>query len=113
MKLHEHFKTFLKDHVNLNETRLGLLTNSVSAVQDAIELLEWGPEIVDFGEQGSWAHETIIKPKDGKPFDADMIVFVKSRRNGVQKTMSTNLRHNSISSRHTKIKCGGSHTAQR
>lgn len=79
MKLHEHFKTFLKDHVNLNETRLGLLTNSVSAVQDAIELLEWGPEIVDFGEQGSWAHETIIKPKDGKPFDADMIVFVKSK----------------------------------
>lgn len=78
MKLHNHFKTFLEDHVNLNNTRLKLLTNSVEAVKNAVKQLDWEPEIVEFAEQGSWAHETIIKPQQDKPFDADLLVLVKA-----------------------------------
>lgn len=78
MKLLNHFKTFLEDHVNLNDARLRLLTASVDAVTNAVKQLDWGPEIVDFAEQGSWAHETIIKPQPDKPFDADLLVLVKA-----------------------------------
>lgn len=77
MKLHDHFKTFLADHVNLNETRLSLLAASVDAVQSAVRQLDWGPKILGFEEQGSWAHETIIKPQSGSPFDADLLVLVE------------------------------------
>lgn len=77
MKLHNHFKTFLEDHVNLNDTRLSLLTASVEAVKGAVRQLEWEPEILGFEEQGSWAHETIIKPQSGCPFDADLLVLIE------------------------------------
>ncbi len=79
MKLHEHFKAFLDDQVNLNSTRLGLLENSIVAVEKAVRGLAWGPKIVSFAPQGSWAHETIIKPQSGKPFDADLLVFVEEK----------------------------------
>ncbi|SER72227.1 SMODS domain-containing nucleotidyltransferase [Giesbergeria anulus] len=78
MKLHSHFKTFLEDYVNLNDTRLRLLTDSVEAVKTAVKRLTWEPEITDFAELGSWAHETIIKPQPDKPFDADLLVLVKA-----------------------------------
>lgn len=77
MKLNEHFKTFLEDHVNLNSTRLTQLESSIVAVQNAVRTLDWGPEVISFAPQGSWAHETIIKPQAGRPFDADLLVFVK------------------------------------
>jgi hypothetical protein len=77
MKLHDRFKTFLQDHVNLNDTRLTLLSDSVDAVKRAIRASEWEPTITGFAEQGSWAHETIIKPLPGRPFDADLLVFVE------------------------------------
>lgn len=79
MKLHEHFKTFLEDHVNLNSTRLGLLEDSIVAVEDVVRALAWGPKIISFAPQGSWAHETIIKPQSGQPFDADLLVFVEAK----------------------------------
>lgn len=79
MKLHEHFKTFLEDHVNLNATRLTLLENSIVAVQNAVKTIAWGPKIISFAPQGSWAHETIIKPQAGQPFDADLLVFVEAK----------------------------------
>lgn len=77
MKLHNYFKTFLDDFVNLNRTRLTLLENSVDAVKIAVRELEWGPKVTGFAIQGSWAHQTIIKPQKGKPFDADILVFVE------------------------------------
>lgn len=43
MKLHEHFKVFLNDHVNLNSTRLSLLEGSITAVENAVRALGWGP----------------------------------------------------------------------
>lgn len=79
MKLHEHFKVFLDEHVNLNSTRLGLLEGSIVAVENAVRALAWGPKILYFAPQGSWAHETIIKPQSGQPFDADLLVFVEAK----------------------------------
>lgn len=77
MKLHNHFKTFLEEHVNLNDTRLSLLTASVEAVKTAVRRLAWEPEILGFEEQGSWARKTIIKPQSDSPFDADLLVLVE------------------------------------
>lgn len=79
MKLHEHFKVFLDDHVNLNSTRLSLLEDSIVAVENAVRGLAWGPKIISFAPQGSWAHETIIKPQPSNPFDADLLVFVEAK----------------------------------
>ena len=36
MKLHDHFKTFLDEYVNLNATRLSLLENSIGAIRPSI-----------------------------------------------------------------------------
>lgn len=77
MKLTEHFTSFLSDTVNLNSTRLKQLTTNVGALKDVIRDSDWSPKVVTFAEQGSWAHETIIKPVEGKAFDADLLVIVK------------------------------------
>lgn len=79
MKLHDLFRTFLEDHVNLNSTRLNLLESSIVAVKNAVRTLPCGPKIRSFAPQGSWAHETIIKPQAGQPFDADLLVFVEAK----------------------------------
>jgi hypothetical protein len=79
MKLAEHFKTFLDDHVNLNKTRIGLLENSIDAVKAAVQTSTWEAEINGFASQGSWAHQTIIKPQANGEFDADLLVFVKPK----------------------------------
>lgn len=91
MKLHEHFKVFLDDHVNLNSTRLGLLEDSITAVENAVRSLAWGPRIISFEPQGSWAHETIIKPQSGEPFDADLLVFVQAKPDWTPKDYVNNL----------------------
>jgi hypothetical protein len=77
MKLLNQFNDFLSDVVNLNSTRVTLLENSVTAIQNLINNSDWEPEIIEFKPQGSWAHKTIIKPLSGNPFDADILVFVK------------------------------------
>ncbi|MCT7328807.1 SMODS domain-containing nucleotidyltransferase [Ralstonia mojiangensis] len=91
MKLHDFFKSFLEDHVNLNSTRLTLLEDSIVAVENAVRALSWGPKIVSFAPQGSWAHETIIKPQSGQPFDADLLVFVEAKEGWTPKDYVNNL----------------------
>lgn len=76
MKLVEHFRTFLDETVNINATRLTQLDDSVDALKRVLRDSEWKPKIRDFVGQGSWAHKTIIKPVEGKAFDADLIVLV-------------------------------------
>jgi hypothetical protein len=76
MKLVQHFTDFLNDTVNLNETRLTQLDDSAGAIKTFLRQSDWKPKIKEFGEQGSWAHRTIIKPIDKKPFDADLLVLV-------------------------------------
>lgn len=77
MKLVDQFKTFLSSEVNLNDTRMNQLGTSVEAVQKAIKTSSWGPKILDFDAHGSWAHGTIIKPRTGGEFDADLLVIVE------------------------------------
>jgi Second Messenger Oligonucleotide or Dinucleotide Synthetase domain/Adenylyl/Guanylyl and SMODS C-terminal sensor domain len=79
MKLLDHFKTFINDHVNLNSTRIDQLETSIEAVKSAVKASSWGPEVISFAPHGSWAHQTIIKPLTNKEFDADLLVFVKPK----------------------------------
>lgn len=76
MKLLSHFNDFLKDEVNLNQTRVDSLETSIQAIEDYLDGSEWGDIIVDWVPQGSWAHKTIIKPVDKGEFDADLLVYV-------------------------------------
>ncbi|MBY0409739.1 MAG: hypothetical protein K2Q97_06340, partial [Burkholderiaceae bacterium] len=57
----------------------------------AVRQLEWAPQIIGFVEQGSWAHETIIKPQSGSPFDADLLVLVKPAPDWTAKDYVNNL----------------------
>ncbi len=77
MKLVDQFKTFLSGEVNLNDTQVSQLGGSVEAVQKAIKASSWEPKILDFDAHGSWAHGTIIKPRTGGEFDADLLVIVE------------------------------------
>jgi hypothetical protein len=79
MKLLEHFKTFIDDHVNLNQARITLLEDSIEAIKAAVRTSSWGAKIVTFRPQGSWAHKTIIKPLPGDEFDADLLVVVEPK----------------------------------
>ncbi|MFZ5655807.1 MAG: SMODS domain-containing nucleotidyltransferase [Pseudomonadota bacterium] len=71
------FDDFLADTVNVNDTRLGQLDDSFEAIKRFIRGSDYEPRILSFYKHGSWAHRTIIKPVEGKAFDADVIVFVK------------------------------------
>ncbi len=75
-KLTSQFSDFLRDTVNLNQTRIGNLESNVDALKRFIRQCDWEPKIRGFEEQGSWAHDTIIKPVDGGEFDADLLVMV-------------------------------------
>lgn len=76
MKLTAEFTNFLRDTVNLNQTRIDTLDGNVTAIQNFVRQSDWGPVIRGFEHQGSWAHDTIIKPVGGGEFDADLLVMV-------------------------------------
>lgn len=76
MKLIEHFDAFMLEVVNLNETRVTLLDDSIRALKAVIRESTWGPKVRSFAPQGSWAHKTIIRPVENKGFDADLLVLV-------------------------------------
>ena len=67
---------FLTDVVNLNQTRIDTLESRVGTIQTFLTNSGWTPKIRGFSPQGSWAHRTIIKPSNGRLFDADLVVFV-------------------------------------
>lgn len=72
----EDFKNFLADHVNLNQTRINRLTNNVEAVTDYLRkhldsYLRWE-------KQGSYGLRTIIRPINGREYDADILLFLES-----------------------------------
>src|SRR4051812_11591810 len=76
MKLVSLFGEFLKETVNLNKTRIDLLEASIPALKSFVRESEWKPKVQTFVEQGSWAHQTIIRPVDSGEFDADLLVMV-------------------------------------
>lgn len=72
------FNGFMKNTVNINDTRLGTLADSVDAIYNALKADEViGPLIIEKVRQGSWAHRTIIKPVNGKEFDADFMLVLR------------------------------------
>ncbi|PPQ16626.1 nucleotidyltransferase [Bradyrhizobium sp. AC87j1] len=76
MRVDELFKDFLRDVVNLNETRVKELEGGIGAIENFIENSNWAPRIREWKPQGSWAHNTIIKPVDLGEFDADLLALV-------------------------------------
>lgn len=92
MKLTEHFNDFLDSTVNINATRLEQLDSNVGALKDFIRAAEWKPRVKYFTEQGSWAHQTIIKPVADKAFDADLLVIVEAVQGWEPRTYLTSLR---------------------
>ena len=77
MKHVDLFNEFLKETVNLNDTRVADLEMSIEAIKDAVRASDWEPHLNSWMAHGSWAHKTIIRPVDGGEFDADLIVFVE------------------------------------
>lgn len=76
MKFINHFDTFLKDVVNLNQTRIDTLETRVNAIETFLEESSYIAKITGFSTQGSWSHKTIIKPLPNKEFDADLVMYV-------------------------------------
>jgi len=76
MKLIQHFDDFLRDSVNLNQARIDRMNGHVDAIESFVRGSGYAAKIRSFSAQGSWAHKTIIKPQEGKEFDADLVVFV-------------------------------------
>jgi hypothetical protein len=70
------FKSFLTDVVNLNQNRIDLLDGSIEAIKTFVRDSDYQPRVRGFVAQGSWAHNTIIRPATGTPFDADLLVRV-------------------------------------
>lgn len=77
MRHAEEFERFLKDEVDLNQTRLKTLTARVEAIKNHLSEAGWKANIISFSEQGSWAHKTIIKPPAEQGFDADLLVYIE------------------------------------
>lgn len=79
MKLIEHFNNFLRDTVNLNQSRIDTLKQRVETIKSFLKESDYGANIRSFSAQGSWAHKTIIKPQPNKGFDADLVMFLDSQ----------------------------------
>ena len=71
----EYFKEFLRDEVNLSQSRLDKLAERVEAVFRALgDDSTIGVHIKGKIPQGSWPHRLIIKPKPDGDFDADFLL---------------------------------------
>ena len=79
MKHNGEFADFLRDHVNLNQTRIDQLEEHISAVTGYLKNNHDGFRRTD--KQGSHALGTIIKPvKEDDEYDADLLAVME--RNG-------------------------------
>jgi len=76
MKLIEHFNNFLRETVNLNQSRINTLEQRVETIKSFLKESDYGANVRSFSAQGSWAHKTIIKPQTDKGFDADLVMFL-------------------------------------
>lgn len=75
------FNTFLRDHVNLNQTRVDTLQARVSSLDAYLADDSVLADLVadDVIPQGSFAHKTIIRPYTGNDFDADVLLPMDER----------------------------------
>jgi len=70
------FNEFLTDIVNLNPARITSLDTTSEALHTFVNNSDWLPDNLEWFPQGSWAHETIIKPLTNKEFDADVLAII-------------------------------------
>lgn len=76
MKHEQYFNDFLAGHVNLDQSRVNTLDRRVKTITDLLKAKLSGYK--KYSQQGSYAHQTIIKPvQEDDEFDADILVFVK------------------------------------
>ncbi len=76
MKHEQYFNDFLADQVNLNQSRLDTLESRVKTISGLLKDKLDGYR--KYSSQGSYAHQTIIKPvQDNDEFDADILVFIR------------------------------------
>jgi hypothetical protein len=77
MRLSTTFDAFMRDTVNLDETRLKNLNGAVEAIFNALVADDTISRLIRGKDpQGSWAHRTIIKPAKGNEFDADFMLIL-------------------------------------
>ena len=79
MKHAPYFEDFLKDVVNLNQSRLDRLDTSVNAVKEFLE--KNLNSFIRIEPQGSYGLKTIIRPvREGQEYDADIQLYMKYER---------------------------------
>ena len=78
MKNLEHFDAFLRDVVNINQSRLDRLNGHVKAVTEYLSQKLDSYRKVE--RQGSYALRTIVKPVEDREYDADVLLFMKYDR---------------------------------
>lgn len=80
MKLLSYFDAFMKDTVNINDSRLRDLNDRVKTLYNVLSNdSEIGDIVLGKNPQGSWAHRTIIKPIEGNEFDADFMLITEEQ----------------------------------
>lgn len=78
MTLVGHFKYFLDNTVNLNDTRIATLNQRVDAIAAYLRNNDvFADYFIDLIPQGSYAHRTIIKPVGSREYDADVLLAMK------------------------------------
>ena len=75
MKRVADFNDFLADTVNINQNRLDKLNDHVAAVTTHLSRHLEPYEKVE--RQGSYALRTIVKPLEGREYDADILLFMR------------------------------------
>ncbi|MDT0318026.1 SMODS domain-containing nucleotidyltransferase [Streptomyces millisiae] len=80
-----YFDAFLKEVVNLSQSKLDRLDRGVTAIYEALKKdEELGSHILGKKPQGSWAQRTIINPVGDKEFDADFMLEMKENPDWAQ-----------------------------
>lgn len=76
MQLVSYFNQFMKDRVNLNQSRIDILDQKTTTTASFLQNTElFQDKYIDLYSQGSYRHKTIIKPpKSNKEFDADLLL---------------------------------------
>jgi hypothetical protein len=74
MEQTSHFNDFLKDVVNLPQSKLDHLDERVERIFAALKAADLGTRVLGMKKQGSWAQRTIINPAEHAEFDADFML---------------------------------------
>lgn len=102
------FNDFLKNTVNLNQSRIDTLTSKVNTIDSFLKNDDvFGAIYKATKSQGSYAHKTIIKPSPKKLiFDADVVLYVEENKDWEPKDYIEELYKRFRQSSIYKDKCG-------